>query len=490
MTLFRKIFCFLLLVSLVPVIVTEFPPLQDYPNHLARASILAQYQNPDFDFAENFDVLVRPIPNCSWDILVYALSKVLSIQMAGRAVLMLYLILFPLSVYFFLAKAVPQNRIFSLFAFLFTYNSNFHLGNLNFVLSLPIFFFTLGLWVDKKRSFGFRKQGILAALAMILYLSHLFTFAYFVLVVFLLVLGEPENLKSRIRKLSFLLPSLGLLVWFFIGTGGTMATLGSPYLGETEQNDLSSTLIFVSLWNKCRHFYFLMASFSKLWDLLILFIPLCLYGWYCVKGMRSNLRNPWALLFLVTLGLYFVSPSELSPLVGLHTRFLIFLAVLGLAVFKAPLEELSQKRIALTLGFFFCAWVSYLTFSYRSWDGRLRSYAECLKSIPAGQRISTQLVQEPLEERPLINPTLHFSAYYHVFKGGFSTRLFAGPYYLLRYKNVSSDSQTQANDFIVLSTSVDELSRSRIASTAELFCSCELAEIYEVQSAGRISDKI
>ena len=83
----------------LPVATIEYPPLVDYPNHLARCFILHNYEIPRY-FAEYVRVL-QPIPNLAMDLIVPPLLGVLSTSLAGRIFLMLEIVLFVIGILLF-----------------------------------------------------------------------------------------------------------------------------------------------------------------------------------------------------------------------------------------------------------------------------------------------------------------------------------------------------------------------------------------------------
>src|SRR3954447_13213244 len=81
-----------LLVLLAPLLLTEMPPLLDYPNHLARTYVLAfGEQDPVLSriYAQQWDI----IPNLAIDVVLTGLMRVLPVHVAGRAMLGLILLL-------------------------------------------------------------------------------------------------------------------------------------------------------------------------------------------------------------------------------------------------------------------------------------------------------------------------------------------------------------------------------------------------------------
>lgn len=77
-----------------PILVVLYPPLADYPNHLARAYVLYNYNtNPAF---RAYERVFLPTPNIASDAALLLLQKVLPAETAGRLFLISIVLLFVL----------------------------------------------------------------------------------------------------------------------------------------------------------------------------------------------------------------------------------------------------------------------------------------------------------------------------------------------------------------------------------------------------------
>src|SRR5262252_4357722 len=77
----------LIFVLLIPLFITEYPPLADYPNHLARIFILA---HPDDPFLSRIGAPHWSlIPNLALDLIGPPLIHVLPVSLAGRVLIAL-----------------------------------------------------------------------------------------------------------------------------------------------------------------------------------------------------------------------------------------------------------------------------------------------------------------------------------------------------------------------------------------------------------------
>src|SRR3984893_4030123 len=132
---------------LVPIWSVAFPPLLDYPNHLARSFVLAHLADPAFTFSRFYRADWGAYPYLGMDASLAVLARLFPIETAGRIYLSLCVIALPGAVWFFLRQAQPDAEAASLWSLLIAYNDFFLEGFLNFDLSLAVGFLALGFWL-------------------------------------------------------------------------------------------------------------------------------------------------------------------------------------------------------------------------------------------------------------------------------------------------------------------------------------------------------
>src|SRR5450755_430043 len=97
--------CFLVIfaaIVLLPIWIVHYPPLLDFPTHVASAFVLAHLHNPNYEFAHYYSAEWAPTPYVSTNVLMVALSRVMPTLIAGKLVFSLGMIGLPLAAWFFL----------------------------------------------------------------------------------------------------------------------------------------------------------------------------------------------------------------------------------------------------------------------------------------------------------------------------------------------------------------------------------------------------
>ena len=217
----------LLIVLLVPLAVIEVPPLLDYPNHLARAHILATIDQDPL-LAARYQVTWRPLPNLAFDLLVPPLSKVVGIYTAGRIFLALSVVLCVIGPLVFHRALYGSYSLWPLSCGLLAYNGAFLAGFSGFAFGLGLTFLLTGLWllVKERRPLLGLVVGMLFAL--IAYFTHLFALGLFGLIAFSMLFSKwlksprrwPPGRSIVFEALGLGLQFLPAILLFFAMTGG------------------------------------------------------------------------------------------------------------------------------------------------------------------------------------------------------------------------------------------------------------------------------
>ncbi len=211
----RWILLLLILITLIPVWTFRYFPSQDGPLHLYNAYVLKNYSAPHYSFSSYYKINSLLLPNVLADLLLLILVNIFPVLLAEKVFLSLYVLLFTWGIIYFLNSINKKDNLF-IIAPVFIYNLFLFFGFYNFLLSVPIFLFALGFWFRHSARAG--PAGILLgnALAFVLYLSHLYSWAVYV-VALLFIFLITEKFRGLLKSLLWIMPTLILfLLVFFI----------------------------------------------------------------------------------------------------------------------------------------------------------------------------------------------------------------------------------------------------------------------------------
>ncbi len=168
------IFLFVALLPLIPLWSVRHFPSQDGPLHLYNAVVFRDYGRGDRQLFRQFFLQNHElVPNWVCPHVLPLLLRFVSPEIAEKAILSAYLLLFPLSVRYSLNGVRKHAGRLAIAAMPFVPNQFYHMGFQDFCLSLPCFFFTFGFYLRHRRQMRYRDAGNLAVLLLVTYITHL-----------------------------------------------------------------------------------------------------------------------------------------------------------------------------------------------------------------------------------------------------------------------------------------------------------------------------
>jgi len=185
----------LVAVLLIPLLVTEIPPLLDYPNHLARMEILA-HRATDPALSRIYRVNWRILPNIGIDLALPPLLRLVPLAVAGKVFVALALVL-PLAGVAALHRAIFRYRSYwPLAAGLVVYNRLFFAGFLNFLIGIGLALLAASLWRFLGDRKPLKRSGQQPIASVVIFFCHLIALAFYALLLIGLELARSWETRS------------------------------------------------------------------------------------------------------------------------------------------------------------------------------------------------------------------------------------------------------------------------------------------------------
>ena len=376
----------------LPVATIEYPPLVDYPNHLARCFILHNYEIPRY-FAEYVRVL-QPIPNLAMDLIVPPLLGVLSTSLAGRIFLMLEIVLFVIGIHV-LGRAIygrPTWLVLPL-AF-FVYNSAFLYGFVNYIFGLGLFTLTLGLWLKWREHWTPGRLAMLAIFTLCAFIAHLSAFLFLSMAFGLIAacdgLRRTRPLRDLARDLMPLIPGIAAFCLYMRSSGKVGSIIWNSWIGK-----LVGPLSIVTAYD----------------NKLIAFIALST-----------------TLLLVVGLGmaiLYLVSPLVLFTSSAADTRFIVPAALLLVLSVKADLPRKTARALLIAALILGTIRVAAIWKTWRELDTRIGAEVAMFDRINDGATVFPVFVRAAEGQDKLDRAMEHVICYSVITRRALTPTLFA-----------------------------------------------------------------
>ncbi|MCG9132959.1 hypothetical protein J5I95_14875 [Candidatus Poribacteria bacterium] len=189
----------LLVIHLLPVWGFKYFPTQDGASHIYNAYVVKEYHNHEnYRLREVYELNATVFPNWTSHALLLLLLYVFPPLVCEKIVLTLCIGLLPFSLLYFLNNVQKRNIVFGLLGFLYAYNYLLHMGFYNFVLSMSLFFFTLGYWWRVKDKLRLIDIVVIYILLLVTYLTHYHSYALLImsLTFFAFFLSFHDALRS------------------------------------------------------------------------------------------------------------------------------------------------------------------------------------------------------------------------------------------------------------------------------------------------------
>jgi hypothetical protein len=395
--------CMLAAMLVAPIWIAAFPPLLDYPNHLARAFVLQHLRDPHFSFSQFYCADWGPYPYLGFDASLAVLDRILPIEIAGKVYLSICVLALPWAAWFFLREAQPESCAEWLWALLISYNVFFLEGFLNFALSIAVGFFALGLWMRwiKARS----STRWIAALVVFtaLYFTHLLGFVIAGLIVGAYLLAARRPVRDWLWSAAFAIPAVAL---YFHSS-----RVGIGVSGVEFRNALS----------KMKSLGMILHGYWSWLD----WLSLAGVGLWFVAAWWRNSEFRWdrkcLIVSVALLVLFFATPWSWGEGSDLDIRVLPFLFVIVLATARAGRRAVWLAAIPLLL---FAARTASVTAHFLDAQPGLAGLARSFDLVPRNALV-LPIVES--DEAPMDRPFTHFWAYGVIRRGWFSPYLMDAP---------------------------------------------------------------
>lgn len=395
----------------LPLLSVTYPPLTDYPNHLARAHVLYHYTEVPV-YQARYDRVVEPLPNLAIDLVVPILLPFVDTITAGKIFLLLTLLLFAAGCHLLGEAAHGRRTWLTLPCLFFIYNSAFFYGFINYIVALGLFCVTLALRLRWSGRLTAGRLLVLASLTLIGFFAHLSAY-FFLGVTFVIVaawnyLKGLERLRAAALSVAPLVPPLVCFVAFMKGSGR---------VGQVEWGTAKGKLIGLLT---------PILSYNYTLDVVVAgayFVILVVLA----RRLQAVAVNMTMLISAAVFALlYFIFPSALLTALEVDKRFVLPAVLLFVLSLKLSVPSRVGKPLLLLLLTLTSVRVAFIMRTWMTLDRRIAAEAEMLKGLPVGAFLYPVFVlpsgaQEGKVERAFD----HVAHYATIYRAAFVPTMFA-----------------------------------------------------------------
>ena len=429
----HPVFCLLFLVSsvavVVPLLIPEYLPLVDWPQHLAVVTVLAEHGNPAYGFDRYIDVG----PFMTTYLTFYGggalLAQLFDVDTAARLLLCLFFVGTPLSLAFLL-RTVGRPPHSALAAFPITYCWAFYFGFASYLVSIPLLFFALALVHRQGRKPTWGGGVGLALVCVWMFFTHAFTYLILGLCMLLLApLVTGRRIGNLARVWAAGVPSLIFFsYWYTWNRSLDLADeigAGVVALLEAETLRIGFRLKLSELPGNLNDGLAgtIDETFRLVW--LIILVSLFLLGcvsalWRRFKGGEKP-RTKWGFtvaLAVLMICLYFAAPVAVAGVWAVSARLVVVAAFALTLIIPAFTKRRWLASIPYLPMVVLTIWVGMTNAQhFQDFDEEASGLTETLDAMEPGQRVYG-LIHNSQPDSMEYPAFLHFPCYYMVQRGG------------------------------------------------------------------------
>ena len=391
---------------LFPIWSVHYPPILDFPNHLASSFVLFHLHDAQYNFGQYYRGDWGPTPYITTDFLMGALSRVMPALVAGKLVLSLGALGLPLAAWFFLRQVNPGENAIALWFLLASQNIFFRYGFVGFYCSLSLMLITLGLWLRFLKEPSAARWLAACAALIATYFTHIMGFAFCGLIAALYSITRPR-VREWIQTGALFVPCLAL--YFLSSRVAEKQSTGAGFRTLSDKLDVA---------------WMIMHGDKHLLDQITLAVILAFFivGWFFNKEFHWQWR--WVVVAAGLAITFVLLPVDYGDGYDIDIRALPVLFIMLFVTARMGRRAWKLAPLAILI---FAARTYDLTREFRSDQPALAGYAESFYLTPPNARVLPIIAQRDDNEDPVDQYYDHFWAYGVINRGWFSPYLFQVP---------------------------------------------------------------
>ena len=366
----------------LPVFLVSFPPLHDYPFHLARFDILTRYADSAF-LQRIYNPPNYLLPNVGGDVIGIVLAGVMPLEWAGRALIAIIVVLQVSGVCALHYAVWGRRSAWPFVAVLLVYNFILLFGFLNYGLGVGLALWGVALRVALVGRPVWVRLVAGGAVALLVYFAHIAAFGLYAMFIGSLSASEllraarqnrarPYTRQIVVEALTLALPVFLFLKWWTLQSEGLKVfdpRQGTwPGFIEAKLRSAVSVISFGNLWLDLTH----------------------VATWTAVLGALALLARPrfhpslW-LFLAVGLSVFLVAPHTALTGWYLDARVPMFLALSAVAfVDLKPMNAPAFHRVTRVLTTAALVRTFAVAVAWYSSQPPLKEVVQALWTLPSG----------------------------------------------------------------------------------------------------------
>jgi hypothetical protein len=405
-------------IATAPVWIVKHPPLEDLPLHLATIRTLKSIHDPAFGMDKDLVLTLGRTQYVFYYVVGAAIATITGVVGANVVLLAGYLGGTVLALRDLL-RALGRDERLCFLVIPLLMNQMFLYGLFPFLLGIPVMLWALATSVRHFEKPTVRSGALLAALALVLFYSHIFPFGIFGIGFAAMF---PWAKPSRwIRCAAPLVPAVTVLAWWTFFTAAGRLVSGATE-GFESHRSLEAAIADLPNW-------FINVFRDGSSDIVVVALAVIVVAAFGLSLGDPDGSKPvgraYALLPLACMVLYFRLPGGHGYIWLIAQRFPILFAITAIPLVRMPRGGrgvlVSVAALALGVG----ATVNTCQHFIRFEREEVGDIDEAIDAMEPGRRVCA-LIYDKGSAIVSNVPFMHFGSYYQTAKGGVVMFTFAG----------------------------------------------------------------
>jgi len=371
----------LLAVAAIPLFVTRFPPLADYPGHLAITYILENYNRvPPFQAAYILDHGLYP--NLAMDILVPSLATIFGIETSGLIFTFLIFVVTVCGALLVNKALYGRVSIGALFVFCILYNGIFAWGFMNYLFGLGMAMLAFGMYLLFQEHSPISRIIVSSLLSMVVFICHLYAFAIYGILVISYEIFKFVEMQSD-RSVRKLLRNLSIA-----GAQAILPVAIFLYFSPMSSAHVVSQIQFGNFKRKLEALSFMFGNYNQGID-LICYVAIAVFIGFMLGRGRIMIARPMVAALVFLCGVFVIMPAVVFSSSSADRRLIVAIALV--AVSSLNLSVRSWRELlaaAVTIGSVYLLQVGIAQHSWAAYEPRLRNYLSAFQKVKEGSNVA------------------------------------------------------------------------------------------------------
>jgi hypothetical protein len=380
----QTLFRFALLLSLLPIWLSTYPPMVDLPQHAGQIVALQEIWEGNPVFTDVFEINWFT-PYLVGYLLVYMLSLIMPVITSIKLVITAVCVSIPLLTGMLL-RETGADEDWKWLAIPSVFGYTFYWGFFNYLVTIPFGLLFLVLTVRFNRNCSLVSGLGIALYAVFLFFCHILALGFTSLLALTYLAGAnyKHPWQLVLRFLPYTAPLPLIVLWIsFTHSNETLASHGDVLFG----NAIDRVVIILRQFSGAQLTTESFATFlpGLLASTLIAGFPL-------LAGARPSLRPERWLPFVTGTTVFLVFPYYVFGTYHLYQRFAVFLVPLWFMAWNSPEPHPARRQWLAISIIFLCAFVNI--YRYAAFDRETQGLDRVLATMEPGKKVLQMTVDK------------------------------------------------------------------------------------------------